>query len=312
MRILLTFRLVVDIDKGAFRLSDGNRVGKLGRDREGACMPKKRSIQGEPAAKAVDVLLRSGRWIFTFAIIALAIENAWCAHGTYASLGPNSHSMPVLPFLPAIPWLVIFFAMLWVACGVGLFTERRLQASVYTLGATYIFWTLVHVLPYYVASPSDIGLRTVVFEPLSLACIAILLPGPAATPKGLAIACRVVVAIAMIVFGVDHFIGIGFISTLLPGWIPWHVFWVAFFGVGFIAAGIGIGITAGFPQRLSWIAIGLMFAVWVITLHVPRTLGFYGIPGAITDPNEWSSLFIAVGLWGGSWAVASRLGARAR
>ena len=46
-----------------------------------------------------------------------------------------------------------------------------------------------------------------------------------------------------------------------------------------------------------------MFALWVITLHIPRTLGFYHIPGAITDPDEWSSLFIAIGLWGGPWAL---------
>ncbi len=155
----------------------------------------------------MNSLLRSGRWIFAFAIAALGAENIFCAHGLYASLGPNTHSMPVLPFLPAIPWLVVLFGILWIACAIGLLTARWLRASAYALGATYIFWTLVHVLPYYIASPGDMGLRTVVFEPLSLACIALLLPGPAATPKWLSIACRVVIAIAMIVFGVDHFPG---------------------------------------------------------------------------------------------------------
>jgi len=258
----------------------------------------------------MNSLLRTGRWIFAFAVIALGAENILCARGSYQALGANSHSMPVLPFLPAIPWLVILFGVLWIACGVGLLTQRWPRASAYTLGATYIFWTLVHVLPKYIALPGDMGLRTVVFEPLSLACIALLLPGPAATPKGLSIACRALIAIAMIVFGVDHFLGLGFIASLLPGWIPWHVFWVAFFGIVFIAAGVGIGL--GILERWSWIAIGLMFAIWVITLHIPRTLGFYHIPGAITDPDEWSSLFIAIGLWGGPWAVASGLPDKAR
>jgi uncharacterized membrane protein len=247
----------------------------------------------------MNSLLRSGRWIFAFAIAALGAENLFCAHGTYESLGPNSHSMPVLPFMPAIPWLVILFAMLWVACGLGLLVQHWLRASAYTLGATYIFWTLVHVLPKYIASPGDMGLRTVVFEPLSLACIALLLPGPAATPRSLSIACRAVIAIAMIVFGVDHFIGIKFIGSLIPGWIPWHEPWVALFGVVFIAGGVAI-------------AIGTMFAVWVITLHLPRVLGLYGIPGAPRSPDEWSSLFIAVGLWGGPWAVANGLPDKAR
>jgi uncharacterized membrane protein len=211
----------------------------------------------------------------------------------------------VLPFLPAIPWLVILFGVLWIACGAGLLVQRWIRASAYTLGATYIVWTLVHVLPKYIALPGDMGLRTVVFEPLSLACIALLLPGPAATPKWLSVACRGVIAVAMIVFGVDHFLGLRFIASLLPGWIPWHVFWVAFFGVVFIAGGVGIGLRI--LERWSWAAIGLMFAIWVITLHIPRTLGVYHIPGAITDPDEWSSLFIAIGLWGGPWAIASGL-----
>jgi uncharacterized membrane protein len=251
----------------------------------------------------MNSLLRSGRWIFSFAIVALGAENILCATGLFPAPGPSSHSMPVLPFLPAIPWLVILFGALWIACGIGLLTERWRRASAYTLGVTYILWTLAYILPKYIAHPGDMGLRTIVFEPLSLACIALLLPGPSATPKGLSIACRAVIAVAMIVFGVDHFLGIGFISTLLPGWIPLHVFWVALFGIVFIACGVGIGL--GFLARWSWIAIGFMFAIWVITLHVPRTLGFYGIPGAFTDPDEWSSLFIAVGLWGGPWAIAA-------
>jgi len=46
-----------------------------------------------------------------------------------------------------------------------------------------------------------------------------------------------------------------------------------------------------------------MFAIWVVTLHLPRVLGLYGIPGAPHNPDEWSSLFIAVALWGGLWAL---------
>ncbi len=209
--------------------------------------------------------------------------------------------------MPAIWWLVVPFAMLWVACGVGLLTHRWLRAAAYALGLTYIFWSLAFVLPKYLGSPGDMGLRTVVLEPLSLACITLLLPGAAVTPQWLAIGCRAVFAVAMIVFGVDHFIGIVFIGSLIPGWIPWHEPWVAIFGVVFIAAGVGIGLRV--LEHWSWFAIGLMFAIWVVTLHIPRTLGFYSIPGAIADPNEWSSLFIAIGLWGGPWAIAAKSGA---
>ncbi len=242
----------------------------------------------------MNTLNCSGRWIFSFAIVALGAENILCAR--------HAESILALPFLPPIPWLAVLFGILWVACGIGLLTNRGLRPSAYTLGATYIFWTVVHIVPQYIAKPGDMGLRTIVFEPLSLACIALLLPGPAQTPRWLTLTCRAVIAVAMIVFGVDHFLGIVFIASLIPTWIPWHIFWVAFFGVAMIAAAIGIGF--GVFEDWSWAGLGLMFAIWVITLHIPRTLGFYHIPGAITDPDEWSSLFIAVGLWGGPWALA--------
>jgi uncharacterized membrane protein len=239
---------------------------------------------------------RFGRWIFSFAIVALGTENIVRAH--------DAGMIPALPFLPPIPWLAILFGILWIACGIGLLIKRWLRLSAYTLAATYIFWTLVHIVPLYIAKPGDMGLRTIVFEPLSLACIALLLPGPACTPKWLTLTCRAVIAVAMIVFGVDHFLGIVFIASLIPNWIPFHIFWVGFFGVTMIAAAIGIGL--GVREDWSWAGLGLMYAAWVITLHIPRTLGFYHIPGAITDPNEWSSLFIAIALWGGPWALIKR------
>jgi hypothetical protein len=80
------------------------------------------------------------------------------------------------------------------------------------------------------------------------------------------------------------------------------VFWVAFFGVAFIAAGLSIGFNL--LQRWGAAGIGLMFGIWVVTLHLPRVLGLYAIPGAPHDPNEWSSLFITIALWGGPWALA--------
>jgi hypothetical protein len=156
--------------------------------------------------------------------------------------------------------------------------------------------------PRYAANLNDMGVRTEVFEPLSLACLAWLLPGRPATPSWLARASRYLLALSFIVFGVDHFLALAPIGALIPNWIPWHVFWIAFFGAAFLAAGLSIALN--FQVRWGAASIGLMFAIWVFTLHLPRTLlGLYGGKGP-KDPDEWSSLFIAVALWGGSWALA--------
>jgi hypothetical protein len=139
-----------------------------------------------------------------------------------------------------------------------------------------------------------------VFEPLALACLAWLFPGRVSTPDFLARASHYLLALSLIVFGVDHFLALVGIGELLPGWIPWHVFWVAFFGAH----------RRRLEHRLQLLATGGSRGCWlnvcdlVATLHLPRVLGLYGIPGAPHDPDEWSSLFIAVALWGGLWALA--------
>jgi len=46
-------------------------------------------------------------------------------------------------------------------------------------------------------------------------------------------------AITCAVFGVDHFLYVDFVASLVPAWIPHHVFWAHFCGAALIAAGMG-------------------------------------------------------------------------
>lgn len=149
------------------------------------------------------------------------------------------------------------------------------------------------------------GWRTAVLEPIVIASLAWLVPGPDAVSRPLYRTSRYLLALALVVFGIAHFQVLTFVATLLPTWIPWHRFWTVFFGVAFIAA--GASFATGYAQRWAAAGVGLMFATWVVTLHLPRTLGLYAIPGAIRNPDEWSSLFIALARWGGSWAITRNL-----
>jgi uncharacterized membrane protein len=249
-----------------------------------------------------SVLSRLGRAIFALAMAGLGIETIVCAREVSRSLGPQYQVIPVIPWLPAIPWLAYLFGMILVICALGLLSPRTRRASAMLLGGLLFVCMLILDVPKYAADIGNISLRTGVFEPLSLAGLAWLLPDPKQTPLWLARASRYLLGISLIVFGVDHFLALIFIASLIPHWIPLHVFWVAFFGVAFIAAGLSIGFNL--LSRWGAAGLGLMFAIWVFTLHLPRVLGLYGIPGAQRNPNEWSSLLIAIALWGGLWALA--------
>jgi len=260
------------------------------------------STEGSRIHRSIDAALSSGRALFSLAIVAFGVETLVCARSGGHALGPQYDVLPVLPWLPAIPWLAYLFGAIWVACGIGLLFQRTLRTAAAVLGSLLFLCALLLEVPKNAVNLGSIPLRTIVFEPLSLASLAWLLAGRGATLSFLTRGSRYLLALSLIVFGVDHFLALAFIATLLPGWIPWHVFWVAFFGVAFIAAGLSIGLN--FMQRWGAACIGLMFGIWVVTLHLPRVLGLYAIPGAPHDPDEWSSLFIAIGLWGGLWALA--------
>jgi uncharacterized membrane protein len=259
-----------------------------------------------PLEGAIDALLSPGRAIFALAIVGLGIETLACAQRvTFLYSGapaPRFKAIPVLPFLPPIPWLAYLCGAILGICGAGLLIKRTERMAAMAVGSLMFLGAVILNAPKSAAIPGDMSLRTVVFEPLAIAALAWLLPSRYATPNWLAGASRYLLAVSLIVFGVDHFLALAPIGTLIPPWIPWHVFWIAFFGAGFIAAGLSIALNV--LPRWGAACLGLMFAIWVFTLHLPRVLfGLYGGKGP-HNPDEWSSLFIAIALWGGSWALA--------
>jgi uncharacterized membrane protein len=99
-------------------------------------------------------------------------------------------------------------------------------------------------------------------------------------------------AIMVFIFGIDHFIYTDYVATLVPSWIPGHIFWTYFAGAALIAA--GAGIILNIKARLAATMLGVMLFIWVIILHIPR---------AIVDPsdnmgNETTSVFEALAFCG--------------
>jgi uncharacterized membrane protein len=265
-------------------------------------------VQANGLERGVDAILALGRPIFALTNVALGIQTLVCTRFDSHSQGPEYHVIPCIPWLPAIPWLAWIFGLAWIACGLGMLFKRALRPAAMTIGTLLFVCVVLLDAPKYARHLGDMGLRTTALEPLAIACLAWLLPNWDSTPRWLVRCSHYLLALAMIVFGVDHFLGLQFISSLLPAWIPWHPFWVAFFGAGFIAA--GVSFATNLLERWGAACIGLMFGIWVLTLHLPRVLGLYGIPNAPHNPEEWSSMFIACALWGGPWAVARLCAAR--
>ena len=206
--------------------------------------------------------------------------------------------MPVIPWLPAIPSLAYPIGTIFILCGAGLLFQRTLVLSSITLGVVMLFCGLMCDVPRHPDLMSA-PWRTNVLEPIAIGCLAWLASGLGGIPGWLHRTSRYLLAFSLIVFGIAHFQVLTFIVSMVPGWIPWHWFWTVFFGVGFIAA--GVSFATGFLQRWAALAVGLMFALWTLTIHLPAVLR------ATQDPNKWSDVFIVVALSGGFWALARNL-----
>ncbi len=68
-------------------------------------------------------------------------------------------------------------------------------------------------------------------------------------------------------FGTEHFTLTKAIASIMPGWIPWHPFWVYLVGACFIAA--ALSVVTGIQARLSASLLALTFFLFVVLMHAP-------------------------------------------
>jgi uncharacterized membrane protein YphA (DoxX/SURF4 family) len=68
-------------------------------------------------------------------------------------------------------------------------------------------------------------------------------------------------------FGTEHFTLTAAVASLVPKWIPWHLFWAYFVGACFIAA--GLSLVTKIQVRLSASLLALTFFLFVVLMDAP-------------------------------------------
>jgi uncharacterized membrane protein len=111
-----------------------------------------------------------------------------------------------------------------------------------------------------------------------------------------ALPARLFLSIFLTLGGIQHFVYESFVVTLIPDWIPNHVFWARFAGVALIAGGLGIWLPR--TARLAGTLTGVMIFLWFVMLHIPRAAA------SPKDPLEWSGVFESLAMSGVAFLVA--------
>jgi uncharacterized membrane protein len=248
-----------------------------------------------------------GHAAFAAVMIALGIE------GLITGAFPPVWQ-PVPKGVPAREALAYLCAVVSLACGFGLLWRRAAAAASRILFTFLLLWLLVFRVGGILRAPAafdawDGCAETAVMVAGAWVLRAWFAVGTDRWRLGLATGnsvqiARMLYGLAMIPFGLAHFLYAKQTATLVPRWLPAHMALAYVTGALFLAAGTAVlvDVCAPLAARLSALQIG----VFTLLVWVPIV--------AARHPNafQWSEFVISTALTAGAWLVADSYGTIAR
>jgi uncharacterized membrane protein YphA (DoxX/SURF4 family) len=245
-------------------------------------------------------LIKPARILLAIAIACFGVHSLVFAK----TPGTDGHA-PGPPWFPDGRWVAWAAGVCLLAVGLSLASNWKARWATMVLGISLLIRVLVVHLPRVLVNLHDPGPWTSAGEILSICGGAFVMSGALSrqtagsttADNGLTIrAGQVLFALPLVIVGVQHFLYAKFIATLIPAWIPGHLFWAYFVGVAFFVAALAIVTRRVVP--LAPALLGLMFLRWVLILHAPR------VAASQYNSDEWTSRFVALAMSGCAWAVA--------
>jgi uncharacterized membrane protein len=247
-------------------------------------------------------LIPIGRIFYAIGLIGIGVQ-----HFIFRDFIPVI--VPAWPsWIPGRPFWALLVGAALIAAGLAILFNIKARTVATITGAVILLLVIIDDIPSQLANHSNsLGSWTNTFKALTMCggawLVAGSLPEPASTrqpfieqlmPIG-----RFFLPITVIAFGIDHFLYAPFVAMLVPAWIPGHIFWTYFAGIGLIASGAAMSLKI-LPQ-LAALMLGIMIFLWFLMLHIPR---------AIADPhsglgNEWTSVCEALAFSGIAFLLAA-------
>jgi uncharacterized membrane protein len=202
--------------------------------------------------------------------------------------------------------LVSLVSLISLAAGIGLLIRRMASGAARLLVAAFFLWLLLFRLPNFFRLPAFAACWSVFPLVVMLAAALVLYArfandwdhdhvGFAVGGNGLRIA-RALYGLSLIFFGAAHFIDVKDTVSLVPNWLPAHMFCAYFTGCAFIAA--GIAALTGVCARLAVTLSVLQITLFLVLVWLPI------VATGSRNPFQWSETILNVALSAAGWVVA--------
>ena len=249
-----------------------------------------------------------GRFFLAIAMVVFGIQH-------FVHLDFVTRVFPRLPArIPAHTFIACVFGALLLLAGAAIMFEKAARPVALLLGAIILSSFALLYLPPLLTGPLlpfNGGLWTSAGKALALSGGSFLVAGSLPVKmdgptNALARVARVMekfiplgrffLAAFLILCGIEHFMYVEIVTSMVPSWIPGGVFWTYFAGVALIAGGAGMCVPL--TLRPAAAGAGLMIFIWVVILHIPRAV-------AMRNSNETTAVFEALAFSGVAFILAA-------
>jgi len=248
-------------------------------------------------------LSNTGRIFYGISIPVLGLLTIYYKDFPYMLIPPHSR-------MPGFTIIALISGILFILAGLCIVFEKKTRPISLLLGGVLLLIFCFYYIPYEFLATSNymhLGEWENAEKELALAGGAFVIAGCFSAknetlffsflgrlvPFG-----AIFFSITMISFGALHFLFAKEAATLVPAWIPGHMFWIYFCGVALLGAGIAIILKI--KTGLVAFLLGTMIFLWFIMLHIPRVAA-----SPVNDiGDETASAFLALAYSGIAFVIA--------
>jgi uncharacterized membrane protein len=237
--------------------------------------------------------LSVGRIFVAISLVVFGIQHFLYAHFV-ATLVPA--------WMPARLFWAYFVGVAFLAAAAGMLFKKTEQPAATLLGVMFLLFVLMLHIPRIVTHSSNGNEWTSGFVALAMCGSAWAFASRSderETGDPFLRLGRYFFALALVAFGIQHYVYVRIATGLGPPWFPGRPLGAYLTGAVLVVAGAAIFI--GKRARLAATLLGTIIFLVFLFLHIPRILV------NLHDPRPWTSGFEILAMCGGAFALASTL-----